>query len=66
MRVIDSWVKGVEPMTKLAAQIGMWAAWAETLVGYVYLAGYMALVAAFPIKPWIDIRAFVADVNTPS
>jgi hypothetical protein len=52
-------------MTKLAALIGMWAAWTETLVGYVYLAGYMALVAAFPIKPWIDIRTFAADVNTP-
>lgn len=52
-------------MTKLAVAIGLWAAWAETLVGYVYLAGYIALVAIFPLKPWTTIQAFAADLNTP-
>jgi hypothetical protein len=52
-------------MTKLAAQIGSWAAWAETFVAYVYVVGYIALIAIFPIKPWTTIQAFSADLNTP-
>jgi hypothetical protein len=51
-------------MTKLAASIGKWAAWAETVAGYAYLAGYIALLAVFPMKPWVDIQTFAAELGS--
>ncbi len=52
-------------MTKLATVIGQWAAWTQTLVGYGYLAGYITVLAIFPLEPWVDIQAFAADLGTP-
>ena len=52
-------------MTKLSAQIGYLAAWSQTAIGYTYLAGYILLLAIFPQKPWSDIQAFAAELNTP-
>lgn len=51
-------------MTKLSAQIGRWAAWAQTVVGYAYLAGYLALLAIYPMKPWVDIKTFASELGT--
>jgi hypothetical protein len=51
-------------MTKLATIIGMWAAWAETVAGYAYLAGYIALLAIFPMKPWVDIQTYAAELGS--
>ncbi len=52
-------------MTRLSAQIGCWAARLQTVVGYTYLAGYIALMAIFSVRPWIDIQAFAAEVDSP-
>ncbi len=52
-------------MTRLAAQIGLWAAWEQTAVGYGYLLGYVVLIAGFPLQPWTDIESFAAQLNTP-
>lgn len=51
-------------MTKLSAQIGQWAAWSQTIVGYTYLAGYIALLATFSIRPWVSIEAFASEIGT--
>jgi hypothetical protein len=34
-------------MTKLSAQIGQWAAWGLTIVGYAWAVGYIAIFAVF-------------------
>ncbi len=52
-------------MTRLSAQIGRWAALAQTIVGYAYLFGYIALLAIFSIQPWTDIQAYAAQLDTP-
>ena len=51
-------------MTKLSTQIGQWTAWSETVVGYTYLAGYIALLANFPISPWVSIQAFANEIGS--
>ena len=52
-------------MTKLSAQIGHWAAWGETIVGYAYLAGYIALLAIFSVRPWTNIEEFASELGSP-
>ena len=52
-------------MTRLSAQIGRWTAWCETIVGYTYLAGYIALLAIFPVRPWTNIEAFASELGSP-
>jgi hypothetical protein len=52
-------------MTKLSAQIGQWAAWGQTILGYAWVIGYIALIAIFSVKPWINIEAFASEINTP-
>jgi hypothetical protein len=52
-------------MTQLTAQIGRWAAWAETVVGYLYLAGYVIFLSLFPVKPWTDVQAFASELGSP-
>ncbi|MHB1356804.1 MAG: hypothetical protein ACYCZF_12620 [Anaerolineae bacterium] len=39
-------------------------AWAQTAVGCLFLAGYIALMAVFPLNPWTDIQTFAADLHT--
>ncbi|MBA4385326.1 MAG: hypothetical protein C0410_11370 [Anaerolinea sp.] len=52
-------------MSKLAARIGIWASISQTVVGYGYLIVYIIFLTLFPIKPWSNIQAFAADINTP-
>jgi len=51
-------------MTKLSAQIGQWTAWIETIVGYTYLVGYIALLATFSVRPWTNIQAFAEEIDS--
>jgi hypothetical protein len=52
-------------MTKLSAQIGQWAAWIQTIAGYTWAAGYIALLANYSLRPWIDIQTFASDIASP-
>jgi hypothetical protein len=52
-------------MTKLSAQIGRWAAWSQTIMGYAWAVGYIAFLAIFPLQPWTNIEAFAADLGSP-
>jgi len=52
-------------MSKLATRIGIWAALLQTVVGYGYLLVYIIFMMFFPVRPWINIETFAADINTP-
>lgn len=52
-------------MTKLSAQIGQWAAWCQTILGYAWAIGYIVIMAIFSITPWTTIEAFASEINSP-
>jgi hypothetical protein len=51
-------------MTKLSAQIGQWAAWTQTIVGYTYVAVFIVLVTYFSVRPWTDIQTFASEIGS--
>lgn len=52
-------------MTRLSAQIGRWTAWCETIAGYTWVAGYIAFLAIFTVRPWTNIEAFASELGSP-
>jgi hypothetical protein len=54
-----------EKMKKLSAQIGCWAAWLQTVIGYAWLVGYLVLLVMFPLKPWFSIEDFASEIGSP-
>lgn len=52
-------------MTKLTAQIGQWAAWGQTILGYAWAVVYIAVFAVFSVSPWTNIETFASEINSP-
>jgi hypothetical protein len=52
-------------MIKLSAQIGQWAAWIETILGYSWFAVYIALLDIYSIRPWTNIQIFASEFDSP-
>ncbi len=67
MKAVSS--SGVFSIERLGApgirRLGFWAALVTTVVGYLYLLGYIILLTTFGVVPWTGIQQFAAALVTP-
>jgi hypothetical protein len=49
----------------ITGNIGFWAALCATCVGYLYLVGYIVLLANYELIPWTDVQHYAETLVTP-
>lgn len=65
MKAVDTQSPFGVSITPVTRRLGFWAALSATVVGYVYLVGYIVLLATYRVVPWTDIQGFAAALVTP-